>query len=383
MGKRILIDPGHGGKDPGAVNGKRQEKNDVLKGAFKIGAFLKSAGHSVSYTRTSDKTLSLGSRSSMDRRGNYDFFISFHRDSFSKSSANGVSVFIYTNTSTSSTAGKVARKVVDGVVKVTGFTNRGVRKANFHVLRETKSPAILIECGFISNNSDNLKFDKYFDKICYAIAEGVCNILGGSISGKAPEASKPTTSQPTTKALYRVKVNGVQVGAYSSLTNAKAMADSRKGIVYDMNGKQVYPTAKPTTKALYRVKVNGVQIGAYSSLTNAKTIANSKKGIVYDMNGKQVYSSISTGAKTDEKYRYSENGTFYPNTKIYFRNAPSTDSSNPIQGSYSNGESVRYDIVVIGERYTWISWISGSTGKRRYMPIRDRKSGKPMWGRAV
>ena len=101
------------------------------------------------------------------------------------------------------------------------------------------------------------------------------------------------------------------------------------------------------------------------------------------MSGKQVYPKVSTIDGTDEKYRYSEKGTFYPNTKIYFRNAPSVASNNPIQGNYSEGESVNYDIVVIGERYTWISWVSSSTGKRRYMPIRDRKSGEPMWGRAV
>lgn len=86
---------------------------------------------------------------------------------------------------------------------------------------------------------------------------------------------------------------------------------------------------------------------------------------------------------TDEVRRYTEIGTFYPNTTINFRNAPSTDINNPVQGQYHNGESVNYDTVIIGERYNWISWVSVSSGIRRYMPIRDKVTGEPMWGYAV
>ena len=83
---------------------------------------------------------------------------------------------------------------------------------------------------------------------------------------------------------------------------------------------------------------------------------------------------------TDEVSRYAEIGIFYPNTTIYFRNAP--DLNSPIQGTYGNGESVNYDLVVLGKSYNWISWISASTGVRRYMPIRDKATGEK-WGYAV
>ena len=93
------------------------------------------------------------------------------------------------------------------------------------------------------------------------------------------------------------------------------------------------------------------------------------------------YVAPVTNNSTDEVRRYAENGVFYPNTTINFRNAPNTSSSNPVQGQYKKGESVKYDTVVIGNRYNWISWISASTKQRRYMPIKDKQTGES-WGYA-
>lgn len=321
---RILFDIGHGGSDPGATNGSRQEKSDVLRLALKTGEKMAQKGHVIDYTRTTDQTMSLSARSYMENVGNYDYFISFHRDSFSSASANGVSVYTYLGYS-SRQDGVMAKSVLNGIVEATGYYNRGVKEADFHVLRETKCSAILIECGFISNASDNGTFDAKFEQIATSIADGICKVVG---CNHTPVEHKP--SVPVAK--YRVKVNGVQVNAYANFDNAKKEADAKGGIVYDMAGNQVYP-----------------------------------------------YNTSSS----DELYRYSEIGTFYPNTTIYFRNAPKVSENNPIQGEYNSGEYVNYDTVVIGERYNWISWVSASSGVRRYMPIRDKVSGEPMWGYAV
>ena len=141
------------------------------------------------------------------------------------------------------------------------------------------------------------------------------------------------------------------------------------------NGKTQASTKKDV---IYRVKdVNGVQLGAFNSLENAKTLAEKQKAIVYDINNKVVVSYVST---TDEISRYVENGTFYLNTTIYFRNAP--DLNSPVQGTYESGGAVNYDLVVLGKSYDWISWISDSTGVRRYMPITDKSTGE-RWGYAV
>ena len=198
---------------------------------------------------------------------------------------------------------------------------------------------------------------------------------------KLTTASTPSPNTDA-KQLYRIRKTWAdaksQAGAYSSLESAKQQCPTGYS-VFDDNGKCVYTKGTTTTtSALYRVKTSdGVQLGAFSNLDNAKKLAQEKQAIVYDENGKVVVSYVST---TDEVSRYAETGTFYPNTTIYFRNAP--DLNSPIQGTYGSGESVKYDLVVLGKSYNWISWISASTGVRRYMPIRDKATGEK-WGYAV
>ena len=87
---KIMIDPGHGGKDSGAVNGTRYEKDDVLKLGLKVGALLKAAGHTVYYTRTTDiyETPSQKAQDGNDKE--VDYFVSIHRNSASSTSAKGV-----------------------------------------------------------------------------------------------------------------------------------------------------------------------------------------------------------------------------------------------------------------------------------------------------
>ena len=319
---KLLFDLGHGGSDPGAVNGNRKEKNDVHI-ALTVGKKISSAGHKVDYTRTTDCSLSLAARSYMENQGTYDYFISFHRDSFSNASANGVTVYTYNNCSKGK-AGTMAREIVNAIAKEANLYNRGVKEANFHVLRETKCSAVLIECGFISNAGDNKKFDEQYEKIATAIAAAILRIIGGTIN----EDKQQNVTQTVPVAKYRVKVNGKQIGAYANLDNAKREADKNKGIVYDMAGNKVYP-----------------------------------------------YNSDDT----DEQYRYSENGRFYPDRTINVRTKPTTKAN--VVATYSKGEYVNYDTVVIGDRYNWISYISNS-GERRYMAIRDKKGDNKMWGRA-
>ena len=159
------------------------------------------------------------------------------------------------------------------------------------------------------------------------------------------------------------------------------------------NGTVSSPTVSQpsSTTSIYRVRKSWSdsksQIFASKTFEGAK--AQCKVGYsVFDVKGNCLYTNApdiintSSDSKTDEVRRYAENGTFYPNTTIYFRNAPSVSSTFPTQGTYTSGESVIYDTVVIGTRYNWISWISASTGVRRYMPIKDKQTGES-WGYAV
>ena len=95
------------------------------------------------------------------------------------------------------------------------------------------------------------------------------------------------------------------------------------------------------------------------------------------MAGNKVYPYNNDS--TDEQYRYSENGRFYPDRTINVRTNPLSKAD--AVATYSKGEYVNYDTVVIGDRYNWISYISTS-GERRYMAIRDKKGDNKMWGRA-
>ena len=137
-----------------------------------------------------------------------------------------------------------------------------------------------------------------------------------------------------------------------------------------------------SAKQIYRVRKSWSdatsQKGAFSDLNNAKKCADQNKGYsVFDDNGNKVYPYNNDS--TDEQYRYSENGRFYPDRTINVRTNPTTKAD--AVATYSKGEYVNYDTVVIGDRYNWISYISTS-GERRYMAIRDKKGDNKMWGRA-
>ena len=173
-----LIDPGHGGADSGAIYKGRRECDDVLKLALRVGELLKNNNENVYYTRVTDTTISLAERSRKENSGDYDYFISIHRNAYQPEIAKGSEIHVYAN---GGIAEQLANKVNSEVVK-NGFINRGIKVSNFHVLRETKSPAILVEVGFIDNTSDNWIFDSKFEQIAQSIVKGCLLQIGKSIS---------------------------------------------------------------------------------------------------------------------------------------------------------------------------------------------------------
>ena len=173
----ICIDAGHGGTDPGAVNGKYHEKTAALSIAKKLGALLEGAGAKIIYTRSSDKTVELKERCQIANKAKADYFISIHLNAAAAKSANGIETFAYTTTGT---AYKLASVVQKKLIAATGAANRGAKSANYQVLRETKMPAILIETGFISNDVECMALfkDGYQNIIAEAIAKAVAEFTG-------------------------------------------------------------------------------------------------------------------------------------------------------------------------------------------------------------
>lgn len=171
MNRKVIIDAGHGGVEPGAIYEGRKEKNDTLQLAFDLGNALERRGIQVEYTRVNDIYDSPYEKAAIANRSDADFFISLHRNAMPiPGSASGVQTLVY---SKNSTAGQLARNIQEELVQI-GWKNLGtIERPGLVVLKNTKMPAVLIEAGFIDNPEDNMFFDEKLAANADAIAEGV------------------------------------------------------------------------------------------------------------------------------------------------------------------------------------------------------------------
>jgi len=175
---KIGIDPGHGGRDPGAVGPTGiREKDVTLPISLELGQLLKQAGFEPVLTRIDDRAVELATRSSMLNNQNCDLAISVHINSAARREADYISTFIQGK---NGEAEKLAQKVQAELVRATGWPDGGVRVKNLHMTRETRMPAILCECGFISNPEQEklLRQSEFQKKLARSIADGVLAYLG-------------------------------------------------------------------------------------------------------------------------------------------------------------------------------------------------------------
>ncbi|WP_052447476.1 N-acetylmuramoyl-L-alanine amidase family protein [Clostridium polynesiense] len=192
---KLVIDAGHGGKDSGAVGATGlNEKVPNLKIALRCGEILSSQGISVEYTRTEDKYITLTERANIANNYNADYFISIHNNSFSDSSASGTETYAYKSGGEGET---MARAILNSVVSAIGTKNRGVKYANFAVLRQTLMPATLVEICFISNPDEEarLKDDGFIETVSLAIAKGFLSFIGQDYQEPAPQEPETPDSQ--------------------------------------------------------------------------------------------------------------------------------------------------------------------------------------------
>lgn len=178
MTKTIVLDAGHGGKDPGAVNGSKKESVATLAIAKKVGDKLKAKGYNVKYTRTKDVYFTLAERCTMSNNWGADAFVSIHLNAAVNKNATGIETWRYQNVGAKTK--KLADEVQTELIAACGAKNRGVKTTtSLYVLKHTKASAVLVECGFISNNEEAKKLfsDTYQDKIAKAIATGVQKAL--------------------------------------------------------------------------------------------------------------------------------------------------------------------------------------------------------------
>ncbi|HLQ73012.1 MAG TPA: N-acetylmuramoyl-L-alanine amidase [Bacillota bacterium] len=173
-GLNIMIDPGHGGVDPGASSQSYQSEKDLtLLTAEVVGNKLAEAGANVIYTRTTDTYISPSERAQMNRSNNVDAFISLHYNAHTRSTSNGMSTHYFGGNSDY----RLASAIQQSLTNHTSLKNRGVHHDSFLVLRESNAPAVLLELGFITSPMDMavIHQNSHPYNVGEAVTEGLIN----------------------------------------------------------------------------------------------------------------------------------------------------------------------------------------------------------------
>ncbi|WHY76989.1 N-acetylmuramoyl-L-alanine amidase [Neobacillus sp. WH10] len=262
---KLYLDPGHGGSDPGAQGNGLNEKDLTLDIALKIRFILTNSYENIEVmmSRTTDVSKSLSQRTNEANNWGADYYLAIHINA-ADGSAQGYEDYIYSKLSDSSTTA-IYQGIIHGeVIKMNQLKDRGRKKANFHVLRESAMPAFLSENGFIDNTHDAalLKQASWRQNVAQGHANGIA--IAFNLKSKPPVPTDPGTGT-----LYKVIA-----GSFQSRENA----DER--VAY-LQSKRIDAFVNPTTisgKTWYRV-----QAGAYSNRANAeKRLEEVKKAGIAD-----------------------------------------------------------------------------------------------------
>lgn len=187
-GKKIMVDPGHGGGDAGAQGPEGAKESMINLGiGLKLRDKLESLGAEVRMTRDTDRKVShpdasqgeeLRARVAMANSWPAQVYVSVHSNSAANPAAHGTETYHSRNASEKSK--EMAAAVHKEMVGATGFRDRGVKAANFHVIKNTHMPAILVETGFVSNpvEEKHLTDPAMQDKMAQAITNGVEEVFG-------------------------------------------------------------------------------------------------------------------------------------------------------------------------------------------------------------
>jgi N-acetylmuramoyl-L-alanine amidase len=214
--KTVILDPGHGGKDPGAMSGGREEKTLTLDIARRVRTLLQAAGVKVVMTRDEDKFVDLEKRPAVVGKNGGDVFVSIHINATKDKSVRGIETYVtasenFPPTAEAKLAGKYPKKpnndfnhsntvlghqIQAALRNFTRAEDRGLRHARFVVIRESKVPAALVECGFVTNPDEGyrLGLPSYRDTLAQAIAQGILNyfaLVGQSKRGASGYVPAP------------------------------------------------------------------------------------------------------------------------------------------------------------------------------------------------
>ncbi|MGD6991841.1 N-acetylmuramoyl-L-alanine amidase [Sutcliffiella horikoshii] len=252
--KLIVLDPGHGGQDPGAMFQRLQEKVVNLDIAKRVRAYLeKEYEVKVMMTREGDSTVSLEARTNLANSVKADYFCSIH---YNAGGGTGFESYRFNGSNTFSSKSKTFQEIVHREVinVVTGKYNRrdrGIKAANFHVLRETSMPSVLLEILFLDNTEDRalIQHETFKEDVSAAITEGLAKalalprrvttnlykVIAGSFKDRknADARLKFLQEKGITAFIATTTLNGapyfrVQAGAFKDRENAERLVDQIK-----------------------------------------------------------------------------------------------------------------------------------------------------------
>jgi N-acetylmuramoyl-L-alanine amidase len=219
--KKIFLDKGHGGSDPGAVANGLQEKiltHQIVEYAVDH-LFENYTGFELRVSRAGDQTLTLSQRAKMANDWGADVFVSVH---INAGKGTGFESYIYNGGVSSQTVALqnvLHGEILSAMRQFGNIIDRSKKRANYAVLRETKMPAVLTENLFIdSDDAKYLKNEAFLKAVGEAHARGIAKFLG------LPQKTKPQPQQKVSNGkFYRV-----QVGAFAEKENAKRLAEELK-----------------------------------------------------------------------------------------------------------------------------------------------------------
>jgi len=224
---KVVVDPGHGGYDPGAIGVNRlQEKAVNLDIALKLRDSLVNKGYEVVMTRTTDTYVSLADRVKFAREQQPDLFVSIHANSYSNPSARGTMVLYYDNDypdpdypaseemkALTPQSKELAQRVLDAIIDGVGTVNKGLVPSSVYVVRMGNVPSILVETAFLSNPQDAsmLADEEFRSKLADAIERGI-ESYKPPIPDKAPNVFPDSLGHWARDAILRLKDEGVVEG---------------------------------------------------------------------------------------------------------------------------------------------------------------------------
>lgn len=171
----VLIDPGHGGKDPGVTTEQVNEKELTLEYALELSEQLKVLGISSVLLRDSDVDLALRDRTSAGNSNKETLYLSLHFNESQTDDAQGIEIYVAEKEDLNQLKSKVFARKLGAELSNNAIMNRGLRTANFFVLKESRCPTVLLELGFLSSSPDleRILSEDYKKRLCSTIAQSV------------------------------------------------------------------------------------------------------------------------------------------------------------------------------------------------------------------